>query len=118
MSFQQIGSDGGLLERPVTLDQVILAPAERADIVVDFSGHRGETITLQNWGPDGPAMNLPPIPPDGRTTGQVMQFRVGKGRCKDQQPSSRQIEQDPAADDQAAGKGSTPWWKAPTSTGG
>jgi FtsP/CotA-like multicopper oxidase with cupredoxin domain len=29
-----IGSDGGLLERPVTLDRVRLSPGERAEIVV------------------------------------------------------------------------------------
>ena len=39
-AFQQIASDGGLLEKPVTLTNVELAPAERAEIVVDFSDGR------------------------------------------------------------------------------
>ena len=35
--FQQIGSDGGLLESPVEMTRVYLGPAERAEIVVDIS---------------------------------------------------------------------------------
>jgi spore coat protein A len=35
----QIGSDGGLLPAPVRRTELVLGPAERADIVVDFSGH-------------------------------------------------------------------------------
>ncbi|BFU44952.1 multicopper oxidase family protein [Krasilnikovia sp. MM14-A1004] len=34
----QIGSDGGLLPRPVPLSELVLSPAERADVVVDFRG--------------------------------------------------------------------------------
>ena len=37
MSFIQIGSDGGYLQAPITLTSLLLAPAERADIIVDFS---------------------------------------------------------------------------------
>jgi len=37
-AFQQIASDGGLLERPVELTHLKLAPGERAEIVVDLSG--------------------------------------------------------------------------------
>ena len=49
MSFQQIGTDGGYLKSPVELTSLILAPAERADILVDFSNiPAGETVTLQN----------------------------------------------------------------------
>ena len=35
--FHQVASDGGLLPAPVTMDGLRLAPAERAEIVVDFS---------------------------------------------------------------------------------
>lgn len=38
--FQQIGSDGGLLESPVSMTRLELACAERAEIVVDFSDGR------------------------------------------------------------------------------
>jgi FtsP/CotA-like multicopper oxidase with cupredoxin domain len=32
--FTRIGGDGGLLEHPVTLDSLVIAPGERADVVV------------------------------------------------------------------------------------
>ncbi|MGH3713522.1 MAG: multicopper oxidase family protein, partial [Micromonosporaceae bacterium] len=45
----QIGSDGGLLAAPVTHQQVGLAPAERFDLVVDFSAYPvGTEVTLRN----------------------------------------------------------------------
>jgi suppressor of ftsI/bilirubin oxidase len=37
LPFALIGTDGGLLERPVACNEVLLSPAERIDIVVDFS---------------------------------------------------------------------------------
>ena len=36
--FWQIGTDGGHVNAPVETDNIFLAPAERADIIVDFSG--------------------------------------------------------------------------------
>ena len=94
----QIGSDGGLLDKPVainftpfTLDptdptassygspvftspRLFFAPAERMDVIVDFSGFAGKTFTLVN---DGNA----PFPGGGTTLdpkveGRIMQFRV------------------------------------------
>jgi FtsP/CotA-like multicopper oxidase with cupredoxin domain len=44
-----IGGDGGLLGAPVPVERVMLAPAERAEIVVDFSSRRaGERIMLRS----------------------------------------------------------------------
>lgn len=69
----QIGTDGGFLERPVKLDVLTLAPAERADVIVDFSKVFEQNLILTN---DAPT----PFPdgdiPDEDTTGQIMQFRV------------------------------------------
>ena len=48
VSFNQIGSDGGLLPKPAELKTVLLAPAERADVILDFSGLGGQTVTLSN----------------------------------------------------------------------
>jgi spore coat protein A len=48
VEFQQIGTDGGFLAGPVRLNKVLLGPAERADLIVDFSGLEGKTVTLQN----------------------------------------------------------------------
>src|SRR5699024_4170893 len=50
-SFHQIASDGGFLEEPVKMDKIVLGPAERAEILVDFSNlNEGETIKLENSG--------------------------------------------------------------------
>jgi spore coat protein A len=44
--FHMIGSDQGLLESPVALPRVQLSPAERADVIVDFSKHAGKQLQL------------------------------------------------------------------------
>jgi spore coat protein A len=60
----QIGSDGGLLDRPISHDSIEIAPAERFDVVVDFSRCRvGQEITLVNQLGVG-------------STASVMRFRV------------------------------------------
>jgi FtsP/CotA-like multicopper oxidase with cupredoxin domain len=44
-----IGSDGGLLERPVRQSTVTLAPAQRVEIIADFRGRApGSTIELRS----------------------------------------------------------------------
>lgn len=74
MKFIQIGSDGGYLAKPVTLDSLLLAPAERADLLIDFSDIiPGTSVILLNEAnapfPDGEG-------PDPNTVGQIMQFSV------------------------------------------
>jgi FtsP/CotA-like multicopper oxidase with cupredoxin domain len=47
--FIQIGSDGGLLSAPVSRTSISLAPAERIDVVIDFSQYAiGTSVTLRN----------------------------------------------------------------------
>jgi spore coat protein A len=46
--FQQIGSDQGLLAAPVPMKHLLLAPAERADVLVDFSSLAGQTVYMVN----------------------------------------------------------------------
>ncbi|HSL16783.1 MAG TPA: multicopper oxidase domain-containing protein [Methylomirabilota bacterium] len=66
--FWQIGSDGGFLPAPVSLQELDLGAAERADVIVDFTGlATGSEIYLINK--KGPGT------PD--TTGQVMKLIVG-----------------------------------------
>ena len=50
-SFQQIGSDGGLLPAPLDLHYLLIAPGERFDIVIDFSGCEGKCFSLVNDAP-------------------------------------------------------------------
>ncbi len=49
--FSQIGSDGGLLEKPFVTDRIILSPGERAEILVDVSG--GDNFVLTSRMLDG-----------------------------------------------------------------
>ena len=46
--FHQIGTDGGFLPSPAPLSKLLIGPAERADLIVDFSGLEGKTVTLSN----------------------------------------------------------------------
>ncbi len=46
--FQQIGSDQGLLVAPVSTIGLTLAPAERIDLVFDFSEYAGKEVHLLN----------------------------------------------------------------------
>jgi spore coat protein A, manganese oxidase len=80
-SFWQIGNEGGLLPAPIELGELLLAPAERADVLVDFTDvPAGSEIVLQNVGPDEPfgggvpGVDFPPADPE--TTGQTMRFHV------------------------------------------
>jgi FtsP/CotA-like multicopper oxidase with cupredoxin domain len=110
----QIGTEGGFLPKPVVIDgqqvttwitdptrfdvgnvdqhSLTLAPAERADVIVDFSRFAGQTLILYNdapaafparvpsydyytgypdqW-PNGPSMILPGYGPNTRTIMQV-----------------------------------------------
>ena len=86
--FHQIGASGGYLPDPAEQAELLLAPAERADVIVDFSGiPAGTQILLLNVGPDGPFRGGMPgtdfDPADPETTGQVMQFRVVPGKGED-----------------------------------
>jgi spore coat protein A len=79
LPFWQIGADGGFLPAPVQLIQILLGPAERADVIVDFTGLRvGTELYLINEGPDEPFGGGVPgmdfAPADRQTTGQVMKF--------------------------------------------
>jgi spore coat protein A len=81
LPFWQIGAEGGFLPQPVELLTVLLGPAERADVIVDFSDLPvGATVMMSNLGPDEPFRGGVPgvdfVPSDPATAGQVMQFRV------------------------------------------
>jgi len=65
--FQKIATDGGLLESPVSTDNIILAPAERAEIIVDVSD--GKPVSLVSATPSQGGMM-------GRMMGDSTQFNV------------------------------------------
>ncbi|MFW9767942.1 MAG: multicopper oxidase family protein [Candidatus Thorarchaeota archaeon] len=75
LPFTQIGSDGGYLQTAAALTELTIAPGERADVLVDFSGlPTGTKVILKNTAktpfPKG-------TPADPKTVGQCMQFTVG-----------------------------------------
>lgn len=68
-ALHQIGTDGGLLPEPVALDELTLAPGERADILIDFSACCGKSLVLANT-------LTPAVPGPTSPNPDVMQFRV------------------------------------------
>lgn len=55
----QVGSDGGLLEKPLSHNELVIAPAERFDVVVDFSGYSpGTELTVHNGFGSGSAADV------------------------------------------------------------
>jgi FtsP/CotA-like multicopper oxidase with cupredoxin domain len=89
----QIGAEQGFLPAPVLMNslnldqsgdgkaQLLIALAERADVIVDFRGlANGTTFELLNIGPDEPFGGGIPgadfAPADPATTGKVMRFVV------------------------------------------
>jgi spore coat protein A len=64
LPFVQVGSDGGLLGAPISHRTITIAPAERFDVVIDFSKYPlGTKLTLKN------RLGL-------GTTSRVMRFHV------------------------------------------
>ena len=65
LPFHQIGTDQGLLSAPVPLTRLDLAPAERADLIMDFQEHRGGHVILKS------------------DAFLIMQFRVSSAKVND-----------------------------------
>lgn len=79
--FFQIGTDGGLLSEPAARHELLIAPGERCDVLVDFRGREGHRIMIVN---DAPA----PYPTGGAPVpGPVMQFRILQRTAEDKQQS-------------------------------
>lgn len=53
-SFQVIGTDGGLLQAPVTLNRYRLSPGQRVDILLDISGDLDGNFQLMSFGSELP----------------------------------------------------------------
>lgn len=86
--FWQIGAAGGFLPAPVEIDYLLMAPSDRADVIVDFTGLAvGTELHLINEGPDEPFGRGTPgtdfYAADPDTTGQVMKFVVVPLSSKD-----------------------------------
>eukprot|EP00933_Yihiella_yeosuensis_P059114 TRINITY_DN6003_c0_g1_i5.p1 TRINITY_DN6003_c0_g1~~TRINITY_DN6003_c0_g1_i5.p1 ORF type:complete len:987 (-),score=132.38 TRINITY_DN6003_c0_g1_i5:180-3140(-) len=88
------GNTSGLVGRCIpNAEALLLAPAERADVIIDFSKfgkngipvRDGQIFTLRNTAPDAPftgfnrSSEAPDVPADAadkNTTGKIMEFRI------------------------------------------
>ena len=89
-AFQQIATDGGFLPAPASVREVMVPPAGRAEVVVDFSGDAGRKLYLVSRAFPMPAES------DGEEAGEtlkegaafpVMQFRVGGFKASNPVPA-------------------------------
>jgi spore coat protein A, manganese oxidase len=84
-AFTQIGSDAGLLATPVELDRLDITPAERFEVIVDFSRFPvGTEVVLGNDLGTGP-------------TADVMRFVVARRAADDSTIPARLAEIEPLA---------------------
>ena len=98
LPVKQIGTDCGLMDAPVDLPAsgLTLSPAERADIIIDFTNFEGREIVLLNTA-ESPFSNDPafldPLPPNDSEVVQypertlypeVVMFCVSESDCKEQ----------------------------------
>ncbi|MEA3273799.1 MAG: multicopper oxidase domain-containing protein [Pseudomonadota bacterium] len=69
---------------------LLVGPAERADVIVDFSAAPAGTnlVRIINTGPDAPFGGFPDLPADPATTGQVMQFAIDPALANPVDPST------------------------------
>jgi spore coat protein A len=88
-SFVQVGSDVGWLGTPVSHERIPMAPAERFDVVVDFSKYDvGTEVTLRNRVGEGSAA-------------QLIRFRVVRAERDDSSVPDRLAEVEPIDPDGA-----------------
>ena len=72
LPFTQIGADGGLLRAPVSMTALLIAPGERADLIVDFAGRRDASFIVTNNA-------RAPYPMGGRAAlNQLLKIRVSQ----------------------------------------
>jgi spore coat protein A len=83
----QIATESGLMPKPIRRREILLGPAERAEVIVDFAGHRGESVELRST-----RQHSDHIPRGARTySGALMQFRVGTDRVADRTRVPRRL---------------------------
>ncbi len=48
-TFYQIATDGGLIDSPVALTRLRISPGERAEVLVNFAGMKGQKVELKSY---------------------------------------------------------------------
>ena len=89
-AFHVIASDGGFLAAPVAVNALMISPAERFEILVDFAD--GKTVALET-GPDKEMGEFGRVAPDGSADYvAVMQFEPTAGSANVKHMPKRLIE--------------------------
>lgn len=101
----QIATESGLMPKPIRRREILLGPAERVEVIVDFAAMAGESVELRS-GRRHPGRN-----PDGAHTygGALMQFRVGRDRVGDVTRVPRNLRPLPAWTRRASRKPDKRW---------
>jgi FtsP/CotA-like multicopper oxidase with cupredoxin domain len=76
--FFVVGGDGGLLPEPVEVKRLVIAPAERYEVLVDFGDGRSVDLVTAPDAGHGPGMMMPMMGPPRRSTGSpelLLRFR-------------------------------------------
>lgn len=88
----QIATESGLMPKPIRRREILLGPAERVEVIVDFAAARGETVELRSS-----AHHRGRNPLGAHTYGgALMQFRVGREPVRDRSRVPRQLRPLPA----------------------
>ena len=77
--FIQVGTGDGLLPKPVVRQSILLGPAQRVDVVVDFHNELHKNVILESV----PRTDNPPTGSVGSPTAAIMQFRVTRKASSD-----------------------------------
>lgn len=75
----QIGTESGLMPRPVTRSRALIGPAERIELILDFTKLAGKRVVLESSKPKG-GNGLESKTHDG----PLIEFRVRSGAADDQ----------------------------------
>ena len=101
----QIATDSGLMPRPVRRREILLGPAERAEVVVDFADLGGESVELRS-GPRGGEKHTPGV---HTYVGALMQFRVDTRRVEDRARVPRRLRPLPGWAERASSRVDRTW---------
>jgi spore coat protein A len=87
LQMVQIATESGLMPKPIRRETILLGPAERAEVIVDFAPAAGESVELRS------TRRHTGRNPDGSRTyeGALMQFRVGAERLRDRTRVPRRL---------------------------
>ncbi|CAK9164042.1 unnamed protein product [Ilex paraguariensis] len=94
LDFIHVGSDSAYHERPVIIDEILMAPSEIADVIVDFSKSKSDSAILANDAP----YPFPTGDPVNKANGKVMKFIVEPHHVNDKSRVPRKLLEYPSPD--------------------